>query len=918
VINLAKVIEKVTLTIDGQQIEAEKGIPVLLAAERAGIAIPHLCYYEGLSVYAGCRVCVVEIEGARGLPTSCTTLVAEGMVVRTKKDNVLDMQRGVMSLILADHPDRCLTCHRQEHCGMDGICLRDAVVTYRCLTCAKNKRCEFQSTSEEMEMHKYPARYYQESSSWYGPDHVEKPIKRTNPFIELDFNECILCARCVRACDEIRGLNCYEVSNKGPLAEINTAFSLPLQDVGCDACGACIDVCPVACILDRPSKWMGAAKEIVTTTCVQCGDGCQINLELKNGKIMRVTPDKDGPANHGQGCARGRFGLGFVSDPKRITEPMVRKNGVLVETTWQEAMETAAKALANYKGPAFGAVVSTKNTNEQNYLIQKLTRRVMGSPNIDYYTKFDDPATVAPLAEMLGYPAMTNSMDDIGEAACIFVMGGDTQVTHPIASWQARTDARYRGGKLIYAGPRWTEMCKWADLWLRYNPGTEVALLGGILRALLDQGLQNNDFIGARCEGLDELRSSLSAYELAKVAEVTGVDEEQIVEAARIYATSGPASILYDVGLIRFASDGAEAIRALVNMALLTGNIGVDGAGISVLRGASNQQGTQDMGCTPDYLPGYQGLYDNQRGLSWSQMIETAATGTLKAMYISGENPVLGDPNREDIQNALGSLEFLVVEDSFLTDTAQMAHVVLPSVTFAEEDGTFTNTERRVQRVHQALDVPGKAAQGWQLVSQLAQFMGAIDFNYNAPSQVMDEIAQAAPIYAGISHDRLEEEGIQWPCPSSDHPGTRVLYADSFPVGKARLHPLGEIVQPPAPTADRPLLLSAGLDLFRYDREVMYNLNGGPASILDEELFKLHPNDAAALGLSEDSLLRITADDLAVEVKALITDDVPEGAPYLTFPVLEASEDLMSSPKADIIKMLSSLNLKRVKLEKIQ
>jgi formate dehydrogenase (NADP+) alpha subunit len=803
--------ELVNVTIDGTQYEVEKGIPVLLAAERAGVRIPHLCYYEGTSVFAGCRVCVVQIDGARGMPTSCTTPTADGQVIWTRTPEVLEMQRGVMALVMADHPDRCLTCHRQKHCGINDVCLRDAVVTYRCLTCAKNKRCELQSATEELEMFKFPMKYYQEEHAWYGPKHEEMPIRRDNPFIELDFNECILCARCVRTCDEVRGLGCYEMAYKGPLARIDTSFGLPLQAVGCDACGACIDACPVNTIMDKPSKWAGPSQKTVTTTCPHCGDGCQLDVETKREKILRVIPNKAGPANHGFASARGRYGLGYINRADRLTQPLVKRDGGFVSVSWDEALDLVASKL---RGVPFGAVASPKGTNEENYTLRRFTEALGGK--VGHYARIDESAMIGPLREALGYGAMTNSFDDFANAKCLLVFASDTAVTHPIAAWQARQVARFNGGTLIVADPRQNEMTDWAQQWLRYRPGTETALAAGLLKAVDGPG-------------------DLSVEECAAIC---GVDAEAIRDAARAFA-AGPSTVVFDAGITQYNPDPASAVAALVNLCIATGNIGKAGAGIACLRGASNQQGTEDVGC----------------GAGWPS--------DVRALVMVDVDPVSDDPARRSFAEALERMQFSVALSHFMTATAELADVVLPLASFAEQDGTFTSTERRVQRVNKIFDAPGGCMPGWMVLRDLAAKMGQ-SFDWPDVTAVFSSMASQVPMYAGIS------DGEQW--------GGEILqHGEGYP----RLLPFSV---PPAVSGE--VLLASGRELMAYHKEVLTG-QGDATTRPYEEALRVNPSDAARYGVADGGMARVVTSEGTLTVAAQVTAEVPEGAVYLTVPLLE-------------------------------
>lgn len=876
--------ETVTITIDGQPYEVEKGIPLVLAAERAGVRIPHLCFHEGLSVFAGCRVCVVQIDGARGLPTSCTTLTADGQVVWTKTPEVLDMQRGVMSLILADHPDRCLSCQRQEHCGIDGICLRDAVVTYRCLTCAKNKRCEFQSTSEELEMHKYPMRYYQERHSWYGPDHVELPIKRDNPFIELDFNECILCARCVRACDEVRGLSCYELTYKGPQARIDTAFSLPLQAVGCDGCGACVDVCPVACILDKPSKWQGPAQRVVTTTCPYCGDGCQLEVEVKNERVLRTGAVKAVEGVPMVTCASGRNALGLTHSPLRVTTPLVRRNGVLEPATWDEAAALVAGHLRGQSPGDVAAVLSPDLTNEETFAAREFLRTALGSPQIRLAGAEADRALVAPLEDALGVGAATGSLDDLSMARCVFLMGADLTTANPIAAWQVRRATRFTGSRLIVASPWSSEFTGTAGIWLRYRPGTGAALLAGLLHVIIAEGLAAGDFIAAHCEGFDALQETVAAWTPERASGATGIPAADIGAAARAIATSGGTAFAYDPPGVA-AAGGRDAVAGLVNLALATGSMGRPGAGLFPLRATSNQQGAEDLGHRPAGTP--------------------PAAHTL---LLVGPRCLDGDTA---LRSAAQRTNFVLAVESYYGPATDAATVVLPAASFAEQEGTRTNSERRVQRARQVVPAVGEARPVWAAVGALAAAMGRNDLNFPDATSVFERIRAQVPAYHGMTHARLEAGALQWPCPEEDHPGTPVLFAAGFGDRKARF-----IATPPAATTpatpEFPLLLATGVERVPFHREVLARREDPATRSYDEELLLVHPTDALRFDLADGQPVPVETPDAAFTARCAVSDRVPPGTLRLTLPVVLDPAGPLGPPEAETLQQLPPLAVARI------
>ena len=833
--------EEITLTVDGQAINAQKGQTVIEAARAAGIYIPYLCWHPTLKAFGACRMCVVEIEGARGTPASCTTDAADGMVVKTKTGNINDIRRDIMDMVLSEHPHGCLTCPRIDHCGPADICLRHANVVDRCVLCPQNERCELQDVVYHLQM--------KDSDLPYSYRHV--PLITENPFIDHDMNLCIVCGRCVRACNEIEGVDAITFIERGDRTLIGTSLGGTLSDSGCTFCGACVDVCPVGAITEKDHKWTGAPERSVTTVCSQCSVGCQLELLVKGEKVIRSIADIDGPVNRGQSCAKGKFGYLFVNSDQRLTTPLVRRDGQLVEATWDEALELIAEKLPQYKGETFGALTATTSTNEENYLFQKFVKWTMESPNLDHVDGSTESASIEPLREMLGIPAMTNSLTEMTDAKCILVVGSDMTSDHPVAALQIREAVR-RGASLIVVDPVETELAQLATSWLRPNPGTEVALLAGMTKHIIDEDLLDNDFVSQNCEGLDDLKSSLSSFSLDEIEKTTGVSGEVILDAARTYSTQDPGAIFYATTHLS-PGTGPDVARALVNLALLTGNLGKPGSGVNPLRSDSNSQGTVDVGCV-----------SGTSGLGYPQMMEAARDGRIKAMYIAADSQRAESPI--DLE-ALDNLEFLVVQDMFLTEAASRAHVVLPSASAAEKDGTFTNAERRVQRVNRAVDPPGNARSGLDIICDIAVRLGAMSYGNLDPARVMEEIATQVPSYAGIRHNRLGLTGLQVPCPSTDHPGTPILHANGIARGVGLLSPI--TYAPPTDSADSEYPLTVMTSMMREIKGVI-ELNSEIVAIL-------HPEDAASLGLTDEDQVEIVTAAGAVPARPRVSSDTPQG-----------------------------------------
>lgn len=876
-------VKMVTLTIDGRTVTVPASMTVLEAAREAGIFIPTLCAHPALKPFGACRVCLVQIEKGKGLPASCTSLVAEGMVVHTNNEPVVQIRKDVLELLLTEHPYGCLICHKNPRCAMHmdtyttDTCQRSMAVALRCLTCPKNYRCELQETMD-----------YVRVLDLRPPTKLRSdPIKR-DFFIERDYNFCIDCARCVRVCNEVRDFWAIDLIDRGGRMLPGTAYDLPLDQSGCTFCGACVDVCPTNALMERKGRWDGLAQTFVETTCPECSVGCGLILEQKDGKLVRNQPNWNGPANLGMLCVKGRFGWDKVHDAERLTQPLIRRGGQLTPATWDEALSLIANNFEELRGDGFAVWGAPHLTNETAYLLQKFTRLVMQTNNIDYRRKPGPTPLAHGLLGSLGAPAMTISNLAIGDAKAIFVLGVNVGVSHPVTDVQI-IRATQAGAKLIVVESQRSSNAKRAAAYLPIKPGAELALVAGMTRVLLDENLLDQEFVAAHCHGLDELQASLPS--LDKAAAAAGVAAEQIAAAARLYARSGPAVII-----CRSALDGlaytAALNRALANLALLTGNLGQPNAGLCPLPEGANAQGMADLGCLPDVLPGWQPAEDAEarerlaawwgrdlpetEGLTSTLALEAASKGALKALWIVGQNPLLG-AEHEAIRAALGNLDFLVVQDAYLTETARLAHVVLPGALFAEQDGTFTNQERRIQRVRRAVLPPGQALADWQIVCRVAEAMEQSGFEYRAVEGVAAEINRLVPLYAGATYERLEDEGLQWPVSDADGAGTPTLASD--PEERYNLAPYDGQVTPPLPQ--------------RYPLLLRVPTNGhGPVGNGHGRLM-LNPSDAARLGFAADQKLRVVARGGAVSAPAAVDTDTLPGTISLPPGLIDALGSLV-------------------------
>ena len=911
----------ITLTIDGQEIKASQGMTVLEVARQAGIYIPTLCYHEDLAPYGACRLCSVEIENMRGLPTSCTTPATDGMVVQTNTPQIQEFRRGVLELILCEHPNPCLTCWRRERCGPFDICLRNATITHRCVLCPNNKTCELQEVVDYIGIDEVGLPY----------TYKELPIDRDNPFFERDYNLCVLCGRCVRVCQEIRGVGAIAFTNRGSDALPGTAFGHLLQESDCEYCGACVDACPTGALMQRTRKWQAQAERQVLTTCPYCGVGCQLELNIKGERIIEVLPNRDNEVNRGQACVKGRFSIAeVVHHPDRLTTPLIKRNGSFQEATWDEALDMVAAKLASYKKDEVAVISSAKCTNEDNYVTQKFTRVVFGHNNIDHCARLCHAPTVAGLVTTFGSGAMTNPIQDIGDAACILAIGTNTTETHPVIGLEIKK-AVSKGARLIVANTREIELVRFADLWLRHRPGTDVALLMGMMRVIVEEGLLDSSFVEERCENFGQFSESLEAFDLDFVEKTTGVPADKVVEAARLYATNSPAAILYAMGITQH-SHGTDNVIATANLAMLTGNVGKPSSGVNPLRGQNNVQGACDLGALPNVYPGYQSVSEpvikekfetawsaslsDRPGLTLTEMIDSAYEGQIKALYIVGENPLLSEPDAGHAIEALKRLDFLVVQDIFLSETAQEADVVLPAASFAERNGTFTNTERRVQRVRKAIEPIGDSKPDWWITCQIAQRMSASGFDFQNASQIMDEIASLTPAYGGISYSRLEDGGLQWPCPTEDHPGTPFLHTPIFTRGKGRFVPLEYKPSMELPDEEYPLLLTTGRSLYHWHTGTMTRKVSGLNQLLGEGLVEIHPSDASGLGIDDGDIVKVASRRGEITAKARVTEVSSEGVVFMTFHFAESSANILTNPVLDPVSKIPEYKVCAVKIEK--
>ncbi len=884
--------DTVRLTIDGSEIEVPAGFSIRRAAKKNGIHIPGLCGIESLAPFGSCRLCLVEIEGRADTPASCTTPVAAGMRVRTRSERLLQLRRNLLELYLSDHPSDCLTC-------------------------AANGACELQELAAELGLR--TVRYAP------GANHLGAAKDESSPYFVFDPARCILCSRCVRACAEIQGSFAISLDGRGFASRVIAGAREGFFASECVACGACVQACPTGALIEKTVVALGRPERSVVTTCGYCGVGCTFRVELKGEQVVRMLPVREGAANHGHSCVKGRFAWGYVGHPDRILRPMLRARTTdpWREVSWAEAIAHVVaefrRITATYGRNALGGITSSRCTNEETYLMQKFVRSVLGTNNVDTCARVCHAPTGYGLKTTLGTSAGTQDFDSLEAADVILLIGANPTEAHPV--FGARLKRRVRqGAKLIVVDPRRIELVRSphvaASSHLQLRPGTNVPLLVAMAHVIVTEGLVDKAFVRARCDGgsfaawaafVSEPRHAPEA-----VAAVCGVPAEAIRAAARLYATGGNAAIYYGLGVTEH-SQGSTGVMAIANLAMATGNLGRPGVGVNPLRGQNNVQGSSDMGSFPNELPGYRPVedaasrasfaeawgvaLDGAPGLRLPGMLDAAVAGRFKGILIEGEDIAQSDPNTAHVVRALEAMECVVVQDLFLNETANYAHVFLPGASFLEKDGTFTNAERRISRVRQAL-APRAGMADWEVTQTLARAFGH-PWSYTHPAEVMDEIARLTPAFASVSYALLERLGsVQWPCTAAAPEGTPVMHRDGFARGKG-LFVLTEYLPSEERTGqDFPLLLTTGRILSQYNVGTQTRRTANQAWH-GEDWLEMYPADAQARGLGDGDLVRLASRKGETTLRLRLTTRVPPGIVYTTFHHPETQANVVTTEIAD-------------------
>ncbi len=903
---------EVTLTIDGFEVTVPAGTSLMRAAMDAGTQIPKLCATDSLEPFGSCRLCLVEIEGRKGYPASCTTPAEAGMVVRTQSPKLAELRRGVMELYISDHP-------------LD------------CLTCSANGDCELQDMAGAVGLRE--VRY-----GFEGKNHLAAVKDTSNPYFTYDASKCIVCNRCVRACEETQGTFALTISGRGFGSRVSAGESQQFMESECVSCGACVNACPTATLMEKTVIDAGQPDHSVLTTCAYCGVGCSFKADMKGSEVVRMTPWKDGKANEGHACIKGRFAWGYATHKERMLNPMIRKSisDPWQEVSWDEAINYAASELrriqTKYGTDSIGGITSSRCTNEETYLVQKLVRATFHNNNTDTCARVCHSPTGYGLGQTYGTSAGTQTFKSVEHADVILVMGANPTDAHPVFSSRMKRRLR-EGAKLIVIDPRAIELVNGphvkADYHLQLRPGTNVAIVSALAHVIVTEGLLDEKFISERCdtEAFNSWREFVARTENSPEAlEIsTGVSAELVRGAARLYATGGNAAIYYGLGVTEH-SQGSTAVIGIANLAMATGNIGKEGAGVNPLRGQNNVQGACDMGSFPHELPGYRHVSDNATrnlfekawgvtlradpGLRIPNMFDAALEGSFMGIYCQGEDIVQSDPNTQHVTAALSAMECVVVQDLFLNETAKYAHVFLPGASFLEKDGTFTNAERRISRVRKVM-APKAGLADWEVTVKLAKAMG-YDMPYNHPSEIMDEIASLTPTFKGVNYEKIDRLGsVQWPCnDETEEAGTALMHIDHFVRGKGRF-----IITQYVPTDEKvtkrfPLILTTGRILSQYNVGAQTRRTEN-VRFHDEDRLELHPHDAEELGIQTDDWVGVSSRAGETVLRARVTERMQPGVVYTTFHFPESGANVITTDNSDWATNCPEYKVTAVKVVKV-
>ncbi|MEX1416724.1 formate dehydrogenase subunit alpha [Enterococcus sp. C21(2024)] len=863
--------QTVTLSIDNQEVTVPKGTTILEAAKGLGVEIPTLCHLKELAPDGSCRMCVVEVEGGRrgGLTTACTAHCQEDMVVSTHSEKVADSRRFILDLLLSNHKLECFSCGKNGDCQLQQYAL-DYGIDATSFTEGKRMPCHQEDTS--------------------------------NPFFSYDPEKCIMCRRCARVCQLRQGRDVLSIANRGFETKMMPSYGQAFDQSICESCGNCVSSCPTGALTAKDTKeYRKWETQKIPTTCPHCGTGCQMNLLVKNNRLVGVEPI-DGPANKNLLCVKGKFAsYKFVGSEDRLTEPLIKRNGIFEPASWEEALTLVSSKFNEIKaknGPdALAGFSCSRATNEDNYVFQKMVRAAFGTNNVDNCARVCHSASVHGLAQTLGSGAMTNPIADITEDVdMILLVGSNPEEAHPVIGAQIR-QAIQRGTQVVVVDPRKINLVKDSALHLQVQAGTNVAFANGMMHVILKEGLADRHFIEERTEGFLDLEKMVADYTPEKVAEICHIHPEDLIQAARMYAKAEKAPIIYCLGVTEH-STGTEGVMSMSNLAMLVGKVGKPGCGVNPLRGQNNVQGACDMGCMPYDFPGYQKVnnpevidkfekawhvpLNRNTGLTSTKVLPAATAGNVKGLYIFGEDPIVTDPDTGHVRQALESLDFLVVQELFMTETAAYADVVLPGISYAEKDGTFTNTERRVQRVRKAVEPRGQAREDYEIFCEVMTRMG-YPCAYESAKEIMKEISAVTPSFGGINYERLEKESLQWPCRSLTDPGTPIMHVGSFARGKGLFKAIPYKQAQELPDEEYPYLMSTGRMLYHYNTRAMTGRTEGINQIANHSYIEINAVDAQALGIQEGDKVEVHSRRGKIETYAAVGNRVFPQEVFMTF-----------------------------------
>ncbi len=889
---------EVTLEIDGNEVTVPAGTSLMRAAVDAGIQVPKLCATDSLEPFGSCRLCLVEIDGRKGYPASCTTPAEAGMKVRTQTPKLQQLRKGVMELYISDHP-------------LD------------CLTCAANGDCELQDMAGVTGLRN--VRYGLD-----GANHLKAKKDKSNPYFTYDPAKCIVCNRCVRACEETQGTFALTISGRGFESRVSPGQDEPFMESECVSCGACVSACPTATLQEKSVIWLGQPEHSVITTCAYCGVGCGFKAEMKGNEVVRMTPWKDGKANEGHSCVKGRFAWGYATHQDRMLKPMIREKitDPWQEVSWDVAVHHAASEFkrlqAKYGRDSIGGITSSRCTNEETYLVQKLVRTAFGNNNVDTCARVCHSPTGYGLGQTLGTSAGTQTFKSVEKADVIVVIGANPTDGHPVFASRMkkrlRGSAAVAGARLIVIDPRRIDIVRsphvQADHHLQLKPGTNVAVITAMAHVVVTEGLVAEDFVAERCDAksFGEWREFVARAENSPEAmeAATGVPAADLRAATRLYANAENGAIYYGLGVTEH-SQGSTMVMGIANLAMATGNVGREGVGINPLRGQNNVQGACDMGSFPHELPGYRHVSDSttrasfeaawgveispEPGLRIPNMFDAALGGSFKGLYCEGEDIVQSDPNTQHVAAAMMAMECVVVQDLFLNETAKYAHVFLPGSSFLEKDGTFTNAERRISRVRKVMP-PKAGLADWEVTQKLAQALG-YPMNYASPEEIMDEIAALTPTFAGVSYKRLDELGsIQWPCNDAAPDGTPTMHIDAFVRGKGKFIVTQYVATDEKVTRKFPLLLTTGRILSQYNVGAQTRRTDNNQWHSEDRL-EIHPHDAEERGIKNDDWVGIRSRAGETVLRATVSQRMQPGVVYTTFHFPESGANVITTDNSD-------------------